>query len=117
MLTNIDVTEIVIIATVTLAIILLGVFLFILLRSRKVKKIPIDGTPYITALGGKPNIKSLQANYSRVSVFLHETALIDAEALKSLGVASIIKMTGKAVLLCGDQARDIANAIEIAVKS
>jgi len=116
MLTNIDVTETIIIATVTLAIILLGVFLYILLRSRKVKKITIDGKPYIAALGGKSNIMSLQANYSRVSVLLHEAALIDAEALKVLGVVSIIKMTGKVVMLCGDQARDIAYAIEMAIK-
>ena len=63
----------------------------------------------IDALGGRENIKSMEAKMSRLSVSLLSNDNIDIEKLKEIGVERVIKMSDKITLLIGNNATDLAN--------
>lgn len=61
----------------------------------------------ILALGGRDNILTYKANGSRLSLTLKDYTLVDDEALKKCGVASLIKMSNKITLVIGEETKEI----------
>ena len=61
----------------------------------------------IIALGGRDNIVSFSSAGSRLSLVLKDYSLMKDEALKALGVSSIIKMSSKVTLVIGKDAEEI----------
>lgn len=62
----------------------------------------------IDALGGRDNIKSMDAKMSRLTISL-VTNNIDVEKLKEIGIERVIKMSDKITLLIGDKAQEFAD--------
>ena len=55
----------------------------------------------LLALGGEENILSIEAKESRLNIVLKDSSLLNEEALKSLGVSSIVRMSKKTTLVIG----------------
>lgn len=99
----------IIIGFVALALIVLGVILFIYFKRKKVESknienesapaVQIDGNALVDALGGVDNIVNVENKGNRIFVTLKNYDVIDNEKIKSNGVDSIIKMSNKLVLV------------------
>ena len=64
---------------------------------------------YIVALGGKENLKSVDACITRLRLTLVDNSVLDEPALKALGAKGILKMgTQNAQVILGPQAESIA---------
>lgn len=70
---------------------------------------------WIEKLGGKDNIVSVSGIGSRLSLELKDDSLLK-EDIKELGVTSIMKMSGKIVLVVENSASDIAEKIQNNIK-
>lgn len=70
---------------------------------------------WIEKLGGKDNIVSVSGIGSRLSLELKDDGLLK-EDIKELGVTSIMKMSGKIVLVVENSASDIAEKIQNNIK-
>jgi phosphotransferase system IIB component len=81
------------------------------------KKIPVyDVNGYVSALGSINNIVEVSIRGSRLYIVLENPQFADVPALKTLGVASIITMARKIVLLIGDEAATIGYLIQERIK-
>ena len=93
-------------------IVLVNVINFIIFKIVKSRqKVEIDQNQWIEALGGKPNILSIQAVGSRLSVALKDKELMDRENLTRLGVVSILVMTSKITFVLEGKAMIVAEAL------
>ena len=63
----------------------------------------------VEALGGKDNIKSMEAKMSRLNVSLISDNIINIEKLKEIGIERVIKMSNKITLLVGNTASELAD--------
>ena len=63
----------------------------------------------VEALGGRENIKNMEAKMSRLHIALIEDTNINIERLKELGVERVIKMSNKITLLVGNSATELAD--------
>lgn len=84
----------------------LALFLYTYFKGKKngpVLKKPeqkvIKNEAVLSALGGAENILEHSLNGSRVILVLNNYDVVNAEALKELGVSSIVKMTNKITLV------------------
>lgn len=96
---------------VALAIILIFVCLFFLLKKGKSKgrgKEEIEA--FLAAIGGKENILEVKARGSRLSLSLQDYQKVDKEKLQTLGVSSFIQMSNKITLVI-DKAEEMADKI------
>ena len=67
----------------------------------------------VDALGGKENVCNVIPNgFSRLSVELVNTELINREKLKELGVTNIIVMSQKVILVIKNQANEYASSLD-----
>lgn len=87
-------------------LIILGVIRLIKRDSFK-KERAAKNNDIIIALGGRDNIVSFSSAGSRLSLVLKDYSLMEDDALKALGVSSIIKMSSKVTLVIGKDAEDI----------
>ncbi|MCH5172434.1 MAG: PTS transporter subunit EIIB [Erysipelotrichales bacterium] len=96
-------------------VVLITIFVVVLLITNKAKSKKGSNNindllnNIIEALGGKDNIKGMEAKMSRLNVSLLSDDKIDIEKLKSIGVERVIKMSNKITLLIGSSATDLAN--------
>lgn len=73
---------------------------------------------YITALGGKDNLKMVDACITRLRLTLGDNSVLDEPALKALGAKGILKMgTQNAQVILGPQAESIALKIRAQLDS
>ncbi len=84
----------------------------------KSKKFPVyDVNAYVAALGSINNIVEVSVRGSRLYLVLENPQFIDVDALKKLGVASVITMARKVVLLIGAEAATIGYLIQERIKT
>lgn len=73
---------------------------------------------YIAALGGKDNLKIVDACITRLRLTLTDNSVLDEQALKSLGAKGILKMgTQNAQVILGPQAESIALKIRAQIEA
>ena len=84
----------------------LGLFLYTYIKGKKegpIIKAPqqkvIKNEASLAALGGAENILDHSLNGSRVILVLSNYDVVNVEALKELGVSSVVKMTNKITLV------------------
>jgi phosphotransferase system IIB component len=85
-----------------LVVVVFLLVLIISLHNNKKKKMTvsnIDFNEFVSALGNKDNIISSEVKGSRLNVILKNYDIVDEEKLQSLGVASIIKMSNRIILV------------------
>ncbi len=63
----------------------------------------------VMALGGRENIKTMEAKMSRLIVSLISDGNIDLQKLKNLGIERVVKMTNKITLIVGNKATELAD--------
>ena len=97
-----------------LAVIIAVLLIFFLVRNKKPKKddFVVNANEWEEALGGKDNVVDAYAAGSRLNVQLKDAKLVNEERIKELGVSSIIKMSGKIVLVVEDKAEYILSKIK-----
>ena len=97
----------IVIVLISIVLIVLVLLLVLNLNKKKNKKPQVKiaaQSEWLTALGGKENIKSSEAYGSRLVVVLNDKSLMDKEKLKQLGVTNFIEMSDKTTLLLEDKA-------------
>lgn len=88
-----------------------------LIKKHKNKKVednkePFDNNKWVNALGGKENIKNLEAKGSRLVVYLYNNELVNKEELHNLGVTSVISSQDKITLVLKEKAENISNLLQ-----
>ena len=91
------------------------VVIIIFLKKRKVVK--VDNSLWIENLGGRENIDNVTQVGSRINLVLKDKELINKDNLKELGVKSVLVMSNKVTLVVENNAEDIAEAINEALKN
>ena len=106
-------TNIVIWVAVIDAVLLLFV-LFMIIRHFVMKspKVKVNNDEWFIALGGKENVKEINATGSRLSLNLLDKEAIDREKLKTLGVTSVVSMSNKVTLVIEGKAEQIAETLK-----
>ncbi len=100
-------------ALAIVVLILLAVFLFVFFNMKKKgqlkhdNKISNDSDAWQIAIGGKNNIKAVNAMGSRLTLELVDSNLIDKDKLKELGVSNILVMSEKIILVVEDNAERV----------
>lgn len=82
---------------------------------KKEETISNDFNLWITYLGGKENIKEISGVGSRLKVTLENNELLNEE-IKSLGVSSIMKMSGQVILVVENSAPELADSLKKALQ-
>jgi PTS system N-acetylglucosamine-specific IIC component len=73
---------------------------------------------YIKALGGPANIVALDACTTRLRLVVAEQSVVDAEALKRLGVRGMVKPSANALqVVVGTNADQVAGEIKVALRA
>ena len=95
------------------AVLLLFV-LFMIIRHFVMKspKVKVNNDEWFIALGGKENVKEINATGSRLSLNLLDKEVIDREKLKTLGVTSVVSMSNKVTLVIEGKAEQIAETLK-----
>ena len=78
----------------------------------KSPKARVDNNEWFDALGGKENIKEINATGSRLSLSLVDKEKINREKLKTLGVSSVVTMSNKVTLVIESKAEKIAEILK-----
>ena len=94
------------------ALLLFVVFFVIRYRVKKSAKAQINNDDWLMAVGGKENIKEVNAVGSRLSINLLDKEKIDREKLKTLGVSSVLVMSNKVTLVIEGKAEKIAESLK-----
>lgn len=91
------------------------VVIYIVKRNKKSPKkeeiVSNDFNLWIEYLGGKDNIEEISGVGSRLSIKLKDSELLNEE-IKSLGVTSIMKMSGKIILVVENSAEQLADNLK-----
>ena len=90
----------------------LVVIMVILHFVKKSPKQKVNNDEWFVALGGKENIKEINATGSRLSLVLNDKESIDREKLKQLGVSSVVTMSNKVTLVIESKAEMIAEKLK-----
>lgn len=109
-----DVNPNIIIWLVVLDVLLLLVVVFMVIRFHVTKspKVKVNNDEWFVALGGKENVKEINAVGSRLSLNLADKDAIDREKLKTLGVSSVVTMSNKVTLVIEGKAEKIAETLK-----
>lgn len=91
-----------------LIFVVLGLIIF---RKRPHTAPKLNAPAVIAAFGGAANVKEATAHSSRLTIYFINKTNIDEIKLKDLGIISVIYMSNKAILLIGDEALKLADAI------
>jgi phosphotransferase system IIB component len=89
----------------------------LMVRPKRKKNPVYDVEGYASALGSINNIVAASVRGSRLYLELDDPRFVDVQALKALGVASVITMSRKVVLVIGDEAATIAYLIQERIKT
>ena len=91
---------------------LLVIIMVIRFHIQKSPKMKVDNNEWFMALGGKENIKEINAVGSRLSLNLNDKEAINREKLKTLGVSSVVSMSNKVTLVIEGKAEKIAETLK-----
>ena len=72
----------------------------------------MNNDEWFVALGGKENVKEINAVGSRLSLVLIDKEKVDREKLKTLGVSSVVSMSNKVTLVIEGKAEKIAETLK-----
>ena len=96
-------------------IVLTIIIVYLVKRNKKPSKkeeiVSSDFNLWIEYLGGKENIEEISGVGSRLTVQLKDGELLK-EDIKSLGVSSIMKMSGKIILVVENSAEKLADNLK-----
>lgn len=109
--------EIIVIILIAVLAVLLCLLICLLLFKRtkkavKEEKVTYDDSKWVNALGGKENIRNLEAKGSRLICYLNNNDIINKEELHILGALSIIKSQEKITIVLSDKAENISNLLK-----
>ena len=93
-------------------LLLLVIAMVIRFHLNKSPKVKVDNNEWFLALGGKENVKEINAVGSRLSLSLVDKEVIDREKLKTLGVSSVVAMSSKVTLVIEGKAEKIAETLK-----
>lgn len=96
-------------------LLLLVIIMVIRFHITKSPKVKVDNNEWFVALGGKENVKEINAVGSRLSLNLVDKEIIDREKLKTLGVSSVVTMSNKVTLVIEGKAEKIAETLKQAL--
>ena len=95
-------------AVLLFLVVIMVIFHFV----KKSPKQKVNNDEWFVALGGKENIKEINATGSRLSLVLNDKESIDREKLKQLGVSSVVTMSNKVTLVIESKAEMIAEKLK-----
>lgn len=93
-----------------IAIVLLLVA-FAIMRSKK-KDFKLEANKLVGYLGGKSNIINYQINKSRFIVNLHNTDLVNKEAIQKMGAGGIVEIDNQLKIIFGENAKQLKKSID-----
>ena len=105
-------TLIIWLAVVDALLLLVVAAMFIRYKVKNSPKAKVNNDEWLNALGGKENIKEINAVGSRLSLNLENKEAIDREKLKTLGVSSVVAMSNKVTLVIEGKAEKIAETLK-----
>lgn len=91
---------------------LLVIVMVIRFHVSKSPKQAVNNDEWFVALGGKENVKEINAVGSRLSLVLVDKEKVDREKLKTLGVSSVVSMSNKVTLVIEGKAEKIAETLK-----
>ncbi len=78
---------------------------------------PVDATRLLAALGGRTNVRALEAVAQRLRITVEDAALVDAAALRDLGLRGVARPApGVVHVLTGPGAGELATLVEHLLK-
>ena len=109
---EINPTLIIALAVLNGLMLLLVVIMVIRYFVTKSPKQAVNNDEWFVALGGKENVKEINAVGSRLSLVLVDKEKVDREKLKTLGVSSVVSMSNKVTLVIEGKAEKIAETLK-----
>lgn len=110
--TDVNANIIIWVAVVDAVLLLFVLFMIIRHFVMKSPKVKVNNDEWFIALGGKENVKEINATGSRLSLNLLDKEVIDREKLKTLGVTSVVSMSNKVTLVIEGKAEQIAETLK-----
>ena len=102
---------------IVVAIIAITIVVIFIIKNRRkgrgkklISKAPVE--EWLIALGGKENILDIYSTGSRLSAKIDDTSKVNREALKELGVSSIVMMSDKITLVTNLDNEKIVESIK-----
>ena len=110
--TDVNPNIIIWLAVIDALLLLMVVIMVIRFHVTKSPKVKVNNDEWFNALGGKENVKEINAVGSRLSLNLADKDAIDREKLKTLGVSSVVTMSNKVTLVIEGKAEKIAETLK-----
>ena len=110
--TDVNPNIIIWLAVLDALLLLVVVIMVIHFHVTKSPKVKVNNDEWFNALGGKENVKEINAVGSRLSLNLADKDAIDREKLKTLGVSSVVTMSNKVTLVIEGKAEKIAETLK-----
>ena len=110
--TDVNPNIIIWLAVIDALLLLVVVIMVIRFHVTKSPKVKVNNDEWLNALGGKENVKEINAVGSRLSLNLADKDAIDREKLKTLGVSSVVTMSNKVTLVIEGKAEKIAETLK-----
>ena len=111
-LTEVNTNLVIWLAVLDALLLLVVVIMVIHFHVTKSPKVKVNNDEWLNALGGKENVKEINAVGSRLSLNLADKDTIDREKLKTLGVSSVVTMSNKVTLVIEGKAEKIAETLK-----
>ena len=110
--TDVNPNIIIWLAVLDALLLLVVVIMVIHFHVTKSPKVKVNNDEWFIALGGKENVKEINAVGSRLSLNLVDKDAINREKLKMLGVSSVVTMSNKVTLVIEGKAEKIAETLK-----
>ena len=110
--TDVNPNIIIWLAVIDALLLLVVIIMVIRFHVTKSPKVKVNNDEWFNALGGKENVKEINAVGSRLSLNLADKDAIDREKLKTLGVSSVVTMSNKVTLVIEGKAERIAETLK-----
>ena len=111
-ITDVNANIVIWVAVIDAVLLLFVLFMIIRHFVMKSPKVKVNNDEWFIALGGKENVKEINATGSRLSLNLLDKEVIDREKLKTLGVTSVVSMSNKVTLVIEGKAEQIAETLK-----
>lgn len=99
---------------VALILLLILVILFAVFRSKAISSRNVNTLQtalLVEYLGGSQNISSIKGSLSKISVQLHNPALVDVAAIEGLGASGVVETNKGFTFIFGEVSQSIADDI------
>ena len=111
-ITDVNANIVIWVAVIDAVLLLFVLFMIIRHFVMKSPKVKVNNDEWFIALGGKENVKEINATGSRLSLNLLDKEVIDREKLKTLGLTSVVSMSNKVTLVIEGKAEQIAETLK-----